>query len=70
MLFCQLIDKKPKIPFGTKAIKPYFCTPKTGLSYGVTVALQILVLSVKVRILIAQQPRRNAGFLFCTRSAD
>ena len=28
---------------------------ETGLSYGVTVALQILVLSVKVRILVAQQ---------------
>jgi hypothetical protein len=35
-----------------------------GLSYGVTVALLILVQSVKVRILIAQQAPRIAGFLF------
>jgi hypothetical protein len=40
--------------FGSFTPRLYFCTP-FGLSYGVTVALQILVLSVKVRILVAQQ---------------
>ena len=44
-------------PFGYKKIQAYFCTPQkgTGLTHGVTVALQILVLSVKVRILMGQQ---------------
>jgi hypothetical protein len=65
--------------FGTSSACLYFCTPfgrrsnlpsrvtvkeALGLSYGVTVALQILVLSVKVRILVAQQSRRFiSGFV-------
>lgn len=34
----------------------YFCTRITALAYGVMVAHQILVLPVKVRILVRQQP--------------
>ena len=58
-------DFKVQIPFGTKPLKPYFCTPfrksngllrrNVRLTHGVMVALQILVLSVKVRILMGQQ---------------
>ena len=47
--------------FGTSCHSLYFCSP-FGLSYGVTVALQILVLSVKVRILIAQNTRTSGKF--------
>lgn len=44
---------------------PYICTPKIGLTHGVTVALQILVLSVKVRILMGQRnPASIVGFFF------
>ena len=38
--------------------------PEYGLSYGVTVALQILVLSVKVRILVAQQAKQMLRFFY------
>ena len=40
--------------FGRNRSPHYFCT-LFGLTHGVTVALQILVLSVKVRILMGQQ---------------
>ena len=39
--------------FGRNNAPHYFCT-LFGLTHGVTVALQILVLSVKVRILMGQ----------------
>lgn len=46
---------------------PIFALPKpqgdgTGLTHGVTVALQILVLSVKVRILMGQQKGERVLF--------
>ncbi len=40
--------------FGSICTAPYFCTPKKELGYGVTVALQILILSVLVRIQVTQ----------------
>lgn len=42
----------------------------SGLSYGVTVALQILVLSVKVRILIAQQKSGSMNRFFVGNAFD
>ncbi len=41
--------------FVSKKKKFYFCIHITGLTHGVMVALQILVLPVKVRILMGQQ---------------
>lgn len=48
------IFKNHRIIFGSNNSGAYFCAPITGLTHGVTVALQILVLSVKVRILMGQ----------------
>ena len=55
----QLFFQKP---LGEIELNPIFALPKpkgdgTGLTHGVTVALQILVLSVKVRILMGQQEK-------------
>ena len=42
-------------------ISSYICTPEKGLTHGVMVTQQILVLSFQVRILVGQQNRGKAS---------